>query len=461
MKPDSLAVVGSLTIAQNNRRLDALRFGFERLMELACSWVATTPETELKIQLGKVIWHAAMAADALVSRLDELQGLTACAQSPGPLYTAFTNALLRVEPSEARMALLHGLVLPDLRDAVRAHREAVHSFADSLTEWVLLPIEARLKELLAWYAHGSAGREALDQGGGEAAHKARELFQASGGVAGPQAQELSEPLAALARTPRVLEVGDLVETPARDKGLQVLDPVGPGPSSFTMFVHSTIFNIEICATEICARIIIEHRDAPWKLKVDMARQVYDEVRHAESLLGRLRELGGTVGEFPIDLRVWRAFRTGESLAEQLMLQQRIGEGGGLDGGDIIRMGRIQAGDERTARLFEYINADEINHVRNGNRWLAHLLNHDAAALAELERKATAKMMAIGCKRPPLRPWVDGRRLAGFTERDIKRSFSDWEEFDKRRQAQRVAAASQGQAPRGRMPPAPIIPSKVR
>lgn len=451
MTPDSLDVVCPLGVAQNAARLDALRFGFERLMEVACGWVATTPRTALKLELGKVIWHAAMAADQLAARLDELQGLTQTPRSSGPLYTAFTNALLRVEGGEARLALLRELVLPDLLAAVRAHREAVHSFADSLTAWTLGAIEARLETLL--------GGDAAPAPEDEAVLAARELFRASGGVAGPQAAELPGPLAALARAAVVPEVGGLVDTPAREAGLHVLDPVGPGPSSFTMFVHSTIFNIEICATEICARIIIEHRDAPWKLKVDMARQVYDEVRHAESLLGRLKELGGTVGEFPVDLRVWRAFRAGKTLAEQLMLQQRIGEGGGLDGGDLVRAGRLQLGDERSARLFEYINADEVNHVRNGNRWIRHLLGNDEAALAALEREANAKVMAIGCRRPPLRPWVEGRRHAGFSEQDILACVVAWQEFEKRRQAQR-AAAPQGHPHRGRRP-APTASGKAR
>src|SRR5689334_17782029 len=91
MTPDCLDVVCSLGVAQNAARLDALRFGFERLMEVACSWVATTPRTGHKIELGKVIWHAAMAADQLAARLDELQGLTQTPRSSGPLYTAFTN----------------------------------------------------------------------------------------------------------------------------------------------------------------------------------------------------------------------------------------------------------------------------------------------------------------------------------------------------------------------------------
>jgi uncharacterized ferritin-like protein (DUF455 family) len=440
---ENLDAACPLSIVQNTRRLDALRFGFERVMELACGWVATTPETGLKIQLGKVLWHASIAADLIAARLDELQSLRPQPTSSGPLYTAFTNALLGVEDSRARMALLHGLVLPDLRNALRAHRDAVRSLGDSLTEWALAPIEPRLETLLAWYAGGAAGQQEVAGAGGDQEARARELFRAAGGVAGPQATELPEPLLALARTQVLPEVGGLVDTPARESGLRVIDPVGPGPSSFTMFVHSTVFNIEICATEICARMIIEHRDAPWKLKLDLARQAYDEVRHAETLLVRLRELGGTPGEFPIDLRVWRSFRAGESLAEQLLIQQRIGEGGGLDGGYLVRGGRQNEGDERTARIFDYINADEINHVRLGNKWVRHLLNHDEAAVTALERKAMAKLEAIGCQRPPLRPWVKGRSLAGFDEQEIQHSVATWEKFEQWRQAHRPPRGAPG------------------
>lgn len=441
MRTDGMAVACPLGVAENALGLDALRFGFERAMEIACGWVATTPETALKIQLGKVIWHCAVSADLIATRLDELQALTPHPKPSGALYTAFTNALLEVEDSRERMALLHGLVLPDLRSAVRAHAGRVRSLSDSLTDWALSPLESRLEALLAgdetWKPHHTETGPAE----GEAATRARELFRASGGVAGPQAGELSEPLAALARQAVVPQAGGLADTPAREARLRVIDPVGPGPTSFAMFVHSTIFNIEIPATEVCARIIIEHGDAPWKLKLDMARQVYDEVRHAEILLARLTELGASVGDFPIDLRVWRSFRAGESLAEQLMLQQRIGEGGGLDGGDLVRRNSEQQGDERTARIFEYINADEINHVRIGNKWIRYLLNHDEAAVSELERKACEKLVAIGCRRPPLKPWVQGRRLAAFTDKDLRVAVATWQEFEKRQQVYQAAAVA--------------------
>lgn len=409
-------------------------------MEIACTWVATTPETALKIQLGKVIWHTAAAADLIATRLGELQGLKPRPEPSGPLYTAFTNALLDVEDSQERMDLLHGLLLPDLLRAVRSHCTRVSSLSDSLTEWALAPIAPRLEALLGWYEVWGAGRGEAAQALGATAARAHELFQASGGVAGPQVADLPEPLASLARQAVTPQVGERLQTPARERGLRVMDPVGPPPASFTMFLHSTIFNIEISATEVCARIIIEHRDVPWQLKLDMARQVYDEVRHAEVLLGRLRELGGAVGEFPIDLRVWRSFRAGESLAEQIMLQHRIGEGGGLDGGDLVRLSSEGKGDERTARIFEYINADEVNHVRNGNKWIRHLLSHDEAAISELERKACEKLVAIGCRRPPLRPWVQGRRLADFTEQDIRVAVTTWKEFERRQQAYRASAA---------------------
>lgn len=437
MPPEELPLACPLSLVQNARGLNALRFGLERALEVACGWVATTPETELKVQLGKVIWHAASAADLLATRLEELQGLSERPVASGPLYTAFTNALLAVEDSQARMALLHELVLPDLLRALRAHREAVRSTSDSLTEWALGPGEARLEALLAWYPGWLAGRGCA-HAGGEAAERARELFRASGGVVGPAASSLPEPLAALARSEPTPEVAPRVHTPARASGLQIIDPVGPPPSSFTMFVHSTIFNIEVSATELCARMIIEHREAPWKLRLDLARQAYDEVRHAEVLLGRLGELGGKVGEFPIDLRVWRSFQAGESLAEQLLIQQRIGEGAGLDGGYLVAANRQQQGDERTARIFDYINADEINHVRLGNRWARHLLGGDEAALAALERKALEKLEALGCRRPPVRPWVKGRRMADFTEQEISSAVATWEELEGQLKAQRPA-----------------------
>ncbi|MCU0684472.1 MAG: ferritin-like domain-containing protein [Polyangiaceae bacterium] len=412
-------VLGSLSLAENVRRLDQLRAGLELAMVLCARWVPSTPETTAKIQLGKALWHLAMAADSVARRRAELDDAPRPGAAPPPAYAAALAVAADLTSTVERLAFLHGDVASTLLGALDEHRDAARSFGDGVTEWALDPAAVRLRALGAWYEN--AGRAPPDES--PAGREARARLRAAGGPCGwgREHDELKEGPAPAAAS--------ALQTPAREPGLQVCDPVGPRPATFLMFLHSTAFNVEICATEVCAALIAEHPEAPWGLKLDLARQIYDEVRHAESLLGRLGELGGRPGQFPIDLRVWRSFRVGETLVEKLIVQHRIGEGGGLDGGALVVRQRRHEGDERTARLFEYINADEINHVKAGNLWASALLSDDADQLGALEARVRAKLEALGLARPALPTWVEGRRRAGFDEDELASTVRAWRAQD--------------------------------
>src|SRR4029453_7112449 len=101
-------------------------------------------------------------------------------------------------------------------------------------------------------------------------------------------------------------------------------------------------------------------------------------RHFELLTDRMRELGTALGEQPIRYDVWDKFSLGRTLPERIMIEQRLGEGIGLDGGlKTYRLMR-EIGDHRTALIFDYITAAEVTHAGNGTPWLKVLLGSDEA-----------------------------------------------------------------------------------
>jgi uncharacterized ferritin-like protein (DUF455 family) len=394
--------------ATNGAALDALRFGLERVLDTAAVWLRTVADTRAKLQLGKVMWHAATGAYGIAQRLDELQDFGPVARPSSPAYVELTNAMVELTGDGERFAALHELMIPDLRAALAAQLAATRSISDSLSSWALQVAILHLDDALAEHAAMPAAPRAPVP-----AHLAA-LHAAAGGVAGP-ARATAVPDGEIA-----LSYGARVDFPVREPGLEIVEPQAPILPRGPAFLHGIVFNIEVSATEICASMIVEHPDAPFELKLDLARQAYDEVRHAEALLARCYELGGKLGESPIDFRIWRVFRAAESLAEALMLQQRIGEGFGLDIG-VLEQEKWsgELADERTARLFEYINSDETNHVALGNRWIRHLLDDDPAQIAALEAQARDKMSAMGFLRVAPRAWIEGRKLAGFTDDEIR------------------------------------------
>jgi uncharacterized ferritin-like protein (DUF455 family) len=241
-----------------------------------------------------------------------------------------------------------------------------------------------------------------------------------------------EPLVARDEPPR---------RPGRPQGLVVVDSVAsqrPG-QSMAAFLHGNMFTIELCAAELCAEMIaLDAWSAPLGCLVDLAKQVQDEVRHFKILENLLLLRNGRVGDYPIDTQIWDKFLLARNLTERLVIEQRIGEGIGLDGGLALyeEFGRQQ--DERARRAMEFLNADEMTHVRNGNKWIMWQLGN-WKAVRDLDLELRDRLMAAGW---PVKHWepinVNDRELAGFSADEITeiRAMAQREIMELRAMAQR-------------------------
>ena len=149
-------------------------------------------------------------------------------------------------------------------------------------------------------------------------------------------------------------------------------------------------NEEIQSLEIAAQSLVDFPDASWEMRLHLARQCWDETRHARLFLRRLLELNGRKGEFPIINEEWGVVCMFDSLAGRLAIQNRLFEGGSLD----VMKDSIgvwaEWGDPATAAILESVVADEIQHVRFANDWLEGLKTEDPKALL----KAIAAMSAV-------------------------------------------------------------------
>lgn len=200
-------------------------------------------------------------------------------------------------------------------------------------------------------------------------------------------------------------------------------------------LHKHMHN-EMQNLEIVAQSLADFPDAPWELRLEIARQCWDESRHCRIFRRRLEEIGGHKGEFPVLNYEWGVSGMMDSLPARLALQNRTFEGGEMDLlRELVGMWR-EAGDETTAGLIDSILADEIQHVRYANRWLKRMARDNPRVLLAvvkavrfLETVTTAlapaegEVNAVGV---PLTGWtrvnvftnVDDRRLAEFTEEEL-------------------------------------------
>jgi uncharacterized ferritin-like protein (DUF455 family) len=188
-------------------------------------------------------------------------------------------------------------------------------------------------------------------------------------------------------------------------------PVALGEGASREELHRHVNN-EVLSLEVAAQTIVDFPDAPWELRLELARQCWDETRHARLCLERLREIGGRKGEFPIINHEWNVTCALDSMAARLAVQNRTFEAGSLDVLQQVITYWEQQGDRRTAEIMEAILADEINHVRFGNLWLRRFTKEDPRNVLKVAEAMTfLKQVMEALSTRPGEVFIEGTDLA--------------------------------------------------
>jgi uncharacterized ferritin-like protein (DUF455 family) len=201
---------------------------------------------------------------------------------------------------------------------------------------------------------------------------------------------------------------------------------------------------EMQAMEAAGRTLFDFPDAPWEFQLDMARQVWDESRHAEIFTKLLEYVGSYLGEFPESEVLWSCTQVDDPACRVAGINRGL-EGLACDVFDqIIRMAQ-RAGDEVIERAVDYVLADEITHVRMGSKWMRELTEGNPEALKRAQEfqenidklfnfqggrttqeNAPQVAVQIGERQIDFDATLtiarDARLLAGFTEEEIERLF---------------------------------------
>jgi Protein of unknown function (DUF455) len=228
----------------------------------------------------------------------------------------------------------------------------------------------------------------------------------------------------------------LRDDPARDGCFRIVrrdgemdDIEGSGPVARRELVHRHMSN-EVTSLDIAAQCLADFPDAPWELRLELARQCWDESRHVQVLHRKLRAMGGRKGEFPISAFEWNVTCALDDLAGRLATQNRTFEAGAMDvvGG---LAPALRGADPEIAEILEGILADEIQHVRFANRWIKRLVEQDrrvllkVAAAVRFLARANALLQGRSGGTAPAEPDdrtpavnVEDRRLAEFSDEEI-------------------------------------------
>jgi len=228
-------------------------------------------------------------------------------------------------------------------------------------------------------------------------------------------------------------------------------------------LHKHMHN-EMQSLEMAAQSLADFPDAPWELRMSLARQCWDETRHTRLLYRRLLELGGRKGEFPVMNYEWSVTCMADSIWARLAIQNRTFEGGEMD--LLRRLARMwaDAGDSVTAELLEGILTDEIQHVRFCNTWFKRMAKQDPGVLwkvvsavnfvrsvTQALQPAPGEVNAVGVdlngfEHVEVLANIDDRRLAGFSEAEIAEILEQEDALHARtRQSSRPASTARPDA----------------
>ena len=359
---------------------NAIRFSnyfhvLRELVHFSNGWMPLEPSWERKYALGDHVHDDARALTKIKRRLYELRHPSEYPGSPSPDLEAMLERIAAAPSVREYEMVAYGEAKPALIRAMRIHLDNLDPVADEPSLRLLTQVverqERHVREL------GAATRAEFD-----------------GDIGTFPVQLRAEP--------RELRILPPLDEPVRDDFVEVT-ATGDPYLSRDLYVNGAenhvpvereeqqhffhgLMDAELSAAELMARNSHEHPEMPWDFHVDMARQNWDEVRHARlhDLLMK-DELGCAWGDFPVGFSYFRSIYAYDLLG-RLCLFNGTSEQRAMWRHSHRRKTLMELGQARVAMVFDYLLADEVPHVHNGVRWGSYLLGGSEPAYRDKVRE---------------------------------------------------------------------------
>jgi hypothetical protein len=368
---------------------NAIRFSnyfhlLRELVHLSNGWLPLEPSFERKYRLADHLHDDARTVTKIRRRLYELRHPSDYPGAPADDLVRLLERLNDAGSPADYVQLAYREAKPALLRAIRIHLDELDPVTDEPSLRLLRRLAERQQRHVRELTDGEPGAiEPLDVGA----------------------------LPVRLREQRELRVKPPLVEPARDPGLRVTAEGDPFLSR-ELYVNGSenhvpteleeqrhffhgLMDAELCAAELMARNSHEHPEMPWDFHVDMARQTWDEARHAKvhDLLMK-EELGCRWGDYPVGFGYFKSIYAYDLLG-RLALFNGTSEQRAMWRHSHRRKVLVELGQERIARVFDYLLADEVPHVHNGARWGAYLLGGSERAYRDKVRELRAGLDETG------------------------------------------------------------------
>jgi uncharacterized ferritin-like protein (DUF455 family) len=165
-------------------------------------------------------------------------------------------------------------------------------------------------------------------------------------------------------------------------------------------------------------------EAPFALKLDMARQCWDESRHVEISVKLCGWMGTDVGEFSESTFLYEAACNPDPVMRLTGVNRAL-EGLAIDVFNTMKNFGELCGDPVMEFCEDWMLADEVTHVKMGSDWLRRLTetNPERRQRALEFQRVVDKLFSLGGLRSdkdesPVKLARKFRELAGFTKAEI-------------------------------------------
>jgi hypothetical protein len=174
--------------------------------------------------------------------------------------------------------------------------------------------------------------------------------------------------------------------------------------------HQLLYG-EVETTDRMGKMLADYPDLPWEMRVDLAHQMWDEARHIEIVAKAVEEeLGGELGYGPWPT-VWWWMQNEEDPLRRITVTNCWAEANLMN---TLKQWRIKAderGFTRIAELCDYLQADELMHVKLATRWIRKLTDDHPEKREEL---ATWGRTAVAV--------IEGFYDDSYVEHDVRFTF---------------------------------------
>ncbi len=187
-----------------------------------------------------------------------------------------------------------------------------------------------------------------------------------------------------------------------------------------------IFVGEIQALEGAGRTAFDFGtdEVPYELKLDMARQCWDEARHCEISVKLAEHMGGELGEYAEATTLFEAACHDDPVFRLAGVNRAL-EGLAIDVFTQMRDFGEEMNDPVLTYCEDYMLADEVTHVKMGSKWLREVTDGDPERrkqALEFQRVVDGLFNFRGQRGEeadsPIRLARQFRKMAGFTDDEV-------------------------------------------